>query len=347
MDIELENIDNIEYWRDKRAVRVASHWSKADTVNKRLIREYSNAQVDITNEIEKLYGRYAGNAGMTYTEATQYLNGKEVAAFQSKIAKLKDTWIETGDPTAYQQYKAIATRKRITRLEALNTNINFRLSELGGYQSEVMEKSLVGIYQDNFKRAIYEVNKGTGYTSSFATIDEVQIKKLIEAPMPITGSGLSESIWGNVDNLSRTIKQELIKGTMAGDSIQKMSKRIATKTSTAMKNATRLVRTETSFVIGQSDLDAYNEMGIEKYQYFATLDEVTAEIDGSLDGENFPVKDAQVGVNYPPMHPNCRCDTVPYIDNSYAERVARDVETGRSVAIDGDITYTEWKKLVA
>jgi len=347
MEVKLKNIGNSEYWQERRAVRIAPHWSKADTVNKRLIKEYSNAQVDITGEIEKLYGRYAGKAGMTYTDATQYLNSKEVSAFQSKIAKLKDTWIETGDPTAYQQYKAIATRKRITRLEALNTNINFRLSELGGYQSEVMEKSLVGIYQDNFSRSIYEVNKGTGYTSSFAQIDEAQIKKIIQAPMPITGSGLSESIWGNVDNLSRTIKQELIKGSMAGDSIQKMSKRIATKTSTAMKNATRLVRTETSYVIGQSDLDAYNEMGVEKYQYFATLDDRTAEIDGSLDGEIFPVKDAAPGVNYYPMHPNCRCDAVPYIDDKYSERVARDVKTGRSVAIDGDITYTEWKKMTA
>ena len=38
----------------------------------------------------------------------------------------------------------------------------------------------------------------------------------------------------------------------------------------------------------------------------------TCETCAALDGKHFKLKDAQAGVNYPPMHPNDRCTTVEY-----------------------------------
>ncbi len=51
---------------------------------------------------------------------------------------------------------------------------------------------------------------------------------------------------------------------------------------------------------------------MDQYEYIATHDALTCETCAALDGKHFKLKDAQAGVNYPPMHPNDRCTTVEY-----------------------------------
>ena len=86
----------------------------------------------------------------------------------------------------------------------------------------------------------------------------------------------------------------------------------------------------------------FYEVGIEKYQYVAALSERTCDICGPLDGQVFKTADIQEGVNYPTMHPRCRCTTTIVMD--YNTRSARNPITGKSEYIDGDVTYNEWRK---
>lgn len=80
-------------------------------------------------------------------------------------------------------------------------------------------------------------------------------------------------------------------------------------------------------------------MGIEQYKYLATLDERTCETCSPLDGKIFYIKDAVEGVNYPSMHPHCRCTTT--FPRNYAARWARDPHSGKGYKIP-DMTYSEW-----
>ena len=56
----------------------------------------------------------------------------------------------------------------------------------------------------------------------------------------------------------------------------------------------------------------------------------------------FKVSEAKEGVNYPVMHPRCRCTTTMNMD--YSSRRARNPLTGRNYKVDGDMTYNEWIK---
>ena len=61
----------------------------------------------------------------------------------------------------------------------------------------------------------------------------------------------------------------------------------------------------------------------------------------------FPVKDARPGVNFPPMHPNCRCTTIPDMSEQVIakiKRAARDPATGKSITVPGNMSYAEWHK---
>ena len=73
-----------------------------------------------------------------------------------------------------------------------------------------------------------------------------------------------------------------------------------------------------------------------------TLDGLTCEVCGELDGKVFPLSKAEVGVNYPPIHRWCRCVTIPVFDDFDTNmRVAKD-EKGETIYVS--MTYEEWKQ---
>jgi len=61
------------------------------------------------------------------------------------------------------------------------------------------------------------------------------------------------------------------------------------------------------------------------------------------DGKVYPLAEAVVGINYPPLHPWCRSTTIPYFEDLGGERIAKDAD-GTRYYVPGDMTYEEWKK---
>jgi SPP1 gp7 family putative phage head morphogenesis protein len=78
----------------------------------------------------------------------------------------------------------------------------------------------------------------------------------------------------------------------------------------AYAKAVRLARTEFNFIANQATLNSYQNIGIEEYEILAELDNKTSDICLAFNGAIFKVDTAEVGVNYPPFHPNCRTTTV-------------------------------------
>lgn len=91
-------------------------------------------------------------------------------------------------------------------------------------------------------------------------------------------------------------------------------------------------------------MDAYKKTTVDEYMILATLDRRTCEICGGQDTNHYEIKDAKIGVNMPPFHPNCRCTTTVYFedDDLPQERIMRD-DNGKSVKTDY-MNYDEWKK---
>ena len=110
-----------------------------------------------------------------------------------------------------------------------------------------------------------------------------------------------------------------------------------------LQNSTKaLVDTEMVYAERQGLSDAYSDYGAKKYRYLATLDNLTCEKCGALDGKVFDLKDKVVGANYPPLHPYCRCTVIPvFSDFDTTERYAKD-EKGETIEVS--MTYEEWKK---
>jgi len=89
---------------------------------------------------------------------------------------------------------------------------------------------------------------------------------------------------------------------------------------------------------------------MEKYQFLATLDMDTCSTCGALDGNFFESVNAKIGVNLPPMHEGCRCDTVSYDPGFYEfeeeTRIARNPVTGKTYHVPASVTWTKWKETI-
>ena len=66
-------------------------------------------------------------------------------------------------------------------------------------------------------------------------------------------------------------------------------------------------------------------MGITKYRFIATIDDRTSKICRALNGKVFDLKDRQIGVNCPFMHPFCRSVTVPVVDREALEKKKQEI----------------------
>ena len=79
------------------------------------------------------------------------------------------------------------------------------------------------------------------------------------------------------------------------------------------------------------------------YKYVTTLDNRTSDVCQSLDLQVFKVSEAVTGLNYPPMHVNCRSTTSAKFDDAVYERRARD-EKGNTYTVPSNMTYKQWKE---
>ena len=115
---------------------------------------------------------------------------------------------------------------------------------------------------------------------------------------------------------------------------------------TSFSAAERLVRTENTRIAAQADKLSYEDSGIKKYRFIATLDDVTSVICQSLDNQVFRTEDMQEGVNSPPMHVNCRSTTTADFGVDALnglERRARDAE-GNTIKVPANMKFRDYKK---
>lgn len=319
------------YW-DKRAVRRLTDAEKqGEAYSKRIQKIYDRANKNIQRDIENIYANYSKATGMDVQSLKTLLTKTQTQKLWDELkAKGLDKYVKGN-------YKA-----RITRLEQLQAQIYAKAKEV--YPQELNEQTecYKGILKDSYYKSIYDTQMGTGYDFSFATLDD----NLVEAVLSEGWSGrnYSKSIWGNTDLLAESVSEIVGGALLSGQSYAKTSRQIRERFGVAKYYADRLVRTESNYFHNQADAMAYEEMGVDKYVFLAVLDTRTSTICQDLDNEVIDLKEKQVGVNYPPMHPNCRSTTRVYLGEEIEKtliRRARNPITGENEIID-NMSYKEW-----
>ncbi len=322
---------NDKYWDERAIKRLTDAEKQSEAYMARIHKMYDQAQRNIQRDLENIYANYSKATGLD-------VQSLKILLTKSETAKLWEELKRQGlDQYVKDNYKA-----RISRLERLQAQVYAKAKELYPQEQRAHTEHYKGVVHESYYKTIYDVQMGTGLDFAFSKIDDNMTTALLNEKW--SGKNYSQRIWGNTDILAESLS-EIIGGAMiSGQSIAKTSRQIRERFDVAKYYADRLVRTETNHFNNEADAMAYEEMEMDQYVFLATLDTHTSTICQETDGEVIPLKEREVGKNFPPLHPNCRSKTRAYMGEEIEKtlkRRAKNPVTGKNEVI-GNMSYKDW-----
>ncbi|CCI81996.1 minor capsid protein [Lactobacillus hominis] len=235
-------------------------------------------------------------------------------------------------------------KSRIYRLQQLHDQMVEFGKKYGASEELRMRDSLIKVFNDTYLRQTYNKQVLDGKINiNFSHFNEKELENIVYHPWK--GSDFSKRIWKNYTQvLPDALTDAMLRGTFLGYSSEKVVKILREQVSNvANNNLHRLVVTEMGHAAEEATYQFYKDSDIEKYQYLATLESRTCDQCAHLDEKIFKVSEKREGINYPLIHPYCRCTTVPYMDDlpNLETRWSRDRETGKGTFVKNQ-TFSEW-----
>lgn len=227
----------------------------------------------------------------------------------------------------------------MTRMELAQIHLQNTILDLKQGEHTDLFRLFQNEYKDGFFRSVFHVQSFMGFGFDFVKPSADAVRRVL---MRDFGSkNFSERIWSGQKRLGRKIQDALSVGLIRGETPEKITKRLLKRVDVSFSDARRLVRTEVARIHEESSIASYESMEVERYEFLATLDRKTSDICQEQDGKVYETKKAEVGINMPPLHPNCRSTTVPYFEDDDGERFARNAD-GKGYMVPQNMTYKQW-----
>ena len=354
-------------WFHYRAVnRLVQSEKYGNVAVNQVVKIYETALRKLNDDLLNVYGNYSKQTGLGVDELSQIISGSDRANFllsiQKNMKKLGFNVNDVYDPN----YIA-----RISRIDALKQQIYWELSAIAPDEKDATGRTYKRIIDTTYKSAQRDLALGLNITPAFADIEPDMINLILNQKW--YGSNYSDKIYKNVNDLASILPEELGSALISGQSYVKTSKVIMDRMGVGKSNATRLIRTESNFFHNQAEFQSYIDDGFNYYKYTAHLDNKTSQMCENHNNKVYRVKDAIVGENYPPLHPNCRSTTVIITDEEvesgkytvqkvnkeelednenknriyWRDRMSNKVDASMDTMLPADITPTEKQARIA
>lgn len=201
-------------------------------------------------------------------------------------------------------------KKNITKIEnSLVSEIDRIIAELEYQEIQSRLRPIVRRYTGqaytkgatkaiaDLRRARYEIS--FAYTPSDLKAVEMMIDhNLIE-------------IRGMEEYMKKEVMRVLSTGMLEGHGNEKIARDLVERVDVSKTRAVMIARTETIRNYNQASVQRYKQAGLSQWRWITAMDERACEECMGNDNQIFDLGDEQ-----PPIHPNCRCASAPYIDEN-------------------------------
>ena len=299
-----------EYWTEReerhRKSLVRDEKKLASEINDtyaRMIREANN-------QIAEWYQKYATKEGITLAEAKRRVSSLDIKEYSEKAKQ----YVKDRDMSeqANQEMRLYNLTMKVNRLELLKSEIGMHMA--GGFND--IEK-IIGVGLTEEARA--EMRRQAGILGHTVLHNERAAEVI--ANSSFKNATFSDRIWQHQDMLKMELDRALQRGLIQGKNPRVLAKDIRKIFGASQKNAERLMITEMARAQIEAQKASYERNDYEEYMYIACGASDCCDECAALDGQIFPVKDMQPGVNAPPMHPYCHCSTAAYVDEEKYRRM--------------------------
>ncbi|PFY36880.1 minor capsid protein [Bacillus toyonensis] len=305
-EIKQLNRKSTEYWL-KRTSEIANNvWKSEDEIQKELTDIYEDAMEQVAKEVESFYTKYSTKHGMTLEEARKKVTATDLADFDKKIRRLAaKSRNKNITQQEIEQFELLRAKYTVTRLDLLMNEIDLALIRAYGEQQITMEEHLKQVAAETY----YETS---GLVANFVRLPEEELIQIITVPW--SGEEFSDTLWKNKTLLVFNLRKTITSGLIRGASVQQMARELRKTVGNSKYASERIIRTETGYVMNETTAKSYIDNGMEQYEFMANVDSRTSKVCKRLNKKVYNVSERQIGVNFPPMHPNCRSFIVPVIE---------------------------------
>lgn len=200
----------------------------------------------------------------------------------------------------------------------IKTTLDEMESKVRQLQNSRLMAWLILDYEYTAQKTAASIN--LDYTQYMIRMTPQQKKEKVLQPWCKDGKTFIDRVEANTKDMDKKLRLVIIQGIKRGWSIEKMTEVFRTITGMAAYKAARLLRTETMAVYSKVTKEMYLEKGIEYIEIIG--DAACGGICLDYVGEAIPLREAELGDDLPPYHPNCACSFCAYeefVENSEDE----------------------------
>lgn len=277
---------------------------------KQIERLFASMNDNIQKELNAYFGRYSDGDTGTASNWQDRADKTEL----DRLKRMIDDSLRVDDGTrkeplteeAKREIENIQTPSNINRVTLLQAFIAIEIIKtFNKFHNLVVLELTKRVVEENTRQELLW-GRSVGKVFTPKQIDDIVTDSFVNARW-------SETVWGLHQDELRTETERLIRrGVINGENPKKLAKELREKIDTSKAYSERLMRTEERRVQTLAQLEAYKAQGFSQYLYIAEPDacKVCASLD---DGMPKDLAQAERWKNIPPVHPNCRCSTTPYM----------------------------------
>ena len=336
---------NEKYWKKRQEEKLSSILNDAQVASEYVSDIYSKASLYTQSKINGIFEKYRDGHGLSNADAKEMLDSlisdrdynqiKRILENNPKTKQRKEL-LKKLDTPPYQY--------RITRLENMQSQLDKLMNEVYKVEKDVSTDCYINSAFNAYYRNVYNLQKGMKVAYQFDMLDPELIDSMLKSRW--SGKNYSNRIWDNTNALAESLKDEMLMGVLTNKTEKEMADTIMNKFAVGAYQARRLIQTESAAMTAFADQQAFKDAGIEKEMFIAVHDSRTSQICQHHDRSIVEIAKAKVGVNVPPLHPNCRSHMIPYIEGvtDAMKKRQRNPVTNKDEVVDVSENYDQWLK---
>lgn len=336
---------NEKYWKKRQEEKLSSILNDAQVASEYVSDIYSKASLYTQSKINGIFEKYRDGHGLSNADAKEMLDSlisdrdynqiKRILENNPKTKQRKEL-LKKLDTPPYQY--------RIKRLENMQSQLDKLMNEVYKVEKDVSTDCYINSAFNAYYRNVYNLQKGMKVAYQFDMLDPELIDSMLKSRW--SGKNYSNRIWDNTNALAESLKDEMLMGVLTNKIEKEMADTIMNKFAVGAYQARRLIQTESAAMTAFADQQAFKDAGIEKEMFIAVHDSRTSQICQHHDRSIVEIAKAKVGVNVPPLHPNCRSHMIPYIEGvtDAMKKRQRNPVTNKDEVVDVSENYDQWLK---
>lgn len=307
-----------EYWENRKLKLYAQVEAEEEKLARQLARYYQTEAAKLSKEIAAYYQKFGEGNVLEYRKMLVGLNAADRDLLFSRMdefARKYPQWAHLM-PVRESIYK-------LDEMEGLRESMRLQQLEIGAHEHEVIRPML----ENDALRVSNLIAEQMGFGRNFYTVNASAIRLTVGAKWA-DGKDFSDRLWENKQKLADYLHNEFAQGLARGVNYDTMERQLREKfAERSRKETMRLVRTEGTFILNEAQRQTFVSLYDDEQRYtLSTIpDKNACRLCVDVEAETIKnpprLSEAQPGINFPPMHPNCRC-THKIVLSSEADFVA-------------------------